>query len=185
MAATKDEIAQTFNELAGRYGYRRTAVEDVARALHISKKTIYQSFSSKEGLLRYAVELGAELQCRRVEAMLTEPTALGRLQQAATIALADARRYFEMNPGAEIAEPPEVTAEANARVFGRLLGDLVAQGVEAGEFEVVEPAMTVAFLNAIGMEAVRIIRSDPSQHPEGAMLDAARRLLIGKDMTNT
>jgi AcrR family transcriptional regulator len=177
MAATKDEIAHTFNELAARYGFRRTAVEDVARALHISKKTIYQSFTSKEELLRYAVELGAEEQCRRVEAMLSEPTAFGRLQQVASLALADTRRHFEMNPGAEIAEPPELIATTNAKVFGRLLHDLVAQGIAAGEFEVADPGMTVAFLNAMGMEAVRIIRCDPSQHPEQAMLDAARRLL--------
>ena len=37
MPATKDEIATRFTELAFRYGYRRTAVEDVARELRISK----------------------------------------------------------------------------------------------------------------------------------------------------
>ena len=47
MPATKDEIATTFLELAFRYGYRRTAVEDVARELHISKKTVYEHFASK------------------------------------------------------------------------------------------------------------------------------------------
>jgi AcrR family transcriptional regulator len=180
MTTTKDDIARQFNELASRYGFRRTAVEDVARALHISKKTVYQSFSSKDELLRYAVELGAEEQCRRVEGMLTEPTALGRLQQVVTFALADARKYFESNPGAEIAEPPELIAEVNNLVFGRLLRMLVAQGMEAGEFEVADPEMTVAFVNAMGMEAVRAIRGDQSRHPEKAMLEATRRLLTGK-----
>jgi AcrR family transcriptional regulator len=183
MTTTKDGIARQFNELASRYGFRRTAVEDVARALHISKKTIYQSFSSKEELLRYAVELSAEEQCRRVEGLLTEPTALGRLQQVVAFALTDARRFFQSNPGAEIAEPPELTAEVNNLVFGRLLRDLVAQGMEAGEFDVADPEMTVAFLNAMGMEAVRAIRGDLSRHPEEAMLEATRRLLIGKKTT--
>ena len=50
MPATKDEIALTFMGLAMRYGFRRTAVEDVARALRISKKTIYEYFPSKEAL---------------------------------------------------------------------------------------------------------------------------------------
>ena len=59
MPATKDEIAAKFMELAFRFGYRRTAVEDVARELRISKKTIYEHFSSKQDLLRYALELGA------------------------------------------------------------------------------------------------------------------------------
>ena len=80
-------IAATFMELAFRYGYRRTAVEDVARELRISKKTIYEYFSSKQDLLRYALELGAREQRARVESLLTETTALGRLQQVVGIAL--------------------------------------------------------------------------------------------------
>jgi AcrR family transcriptional regulator len=184
MPATKDDIARQFNELASRYGFRRTAVEDVARALHISKKTIYQNFASKEELLRYAVELSAQEQCQRVESMLTEPTALGRLLQVATIALADARRFFESHPHSEIVEPPELVAEVNDIVFGRLLRELVDQGVKAGEFCVADPDTTVAFINAIGMEAVRLIRSDPVRHPEDAMLEAARRLLVGVETTN-
>ena len=72
MPATKDEIALTFMGLAVRYGFRRTAVEDVARPLRISKKTIYEYFPSKDALLEYALELGALQQRRRVESLLTE-----------------------------------------------------------------------------------------------------------------
>ena len=78
MPATKEEIAATFMELAFRFGYRRTAVEDVARALRISKKTIYEHFPSKAALLEYALQLGALRQRQRVESRLTETTALGR-----------------------------------------------------------------------------------------------------------
>ena len=58
MPATKDEIALTFMGLTVRYGFKRTAVEDVARALRISKKTIYEYFPSKDAMLEYALELG-------------------------------------------------------------------------------------------------------------------------------
>ena len=70
MPATKDEIAAKFMELAFRYGFKRTAVEDVARELHISKKTIYEHFASKDELLRYAIELGlaGAARARRVAA---------------------------------------------------------------------------------------------------------------------
>ena len=67
MPATKDEIAEKFLELAFRFGYRRTAVEDVARELHISKKTIYEHFASKDELLRDALEQAAMEQRARVE----------------------------------------------------------------------------------------------------------------------
>jgi AcrR family transcriptional regulator len=156
MPATKDEIARTFSGLVARFGYRRTAVEDVARALRISKKTVYDSFSSKEDLYRYAIELWATEQRARVESMLSAPTALGRIEQASSIAFADVRRGLEAAPGADTTEPPEIAAEVNERVFGPLIRDLIVQGNAAGEFAVADPETTAAFAVAIGVEAVQL-----------------------------
>jgi AcrR family transcriptional regulator len=183
MPATKDEIARKFSELAFRYGYRRTAVEDVARELHISKKTIYEFFPSKSDLLEYAIELGAGEQRRRVESLLTETTALGRMLQAVSIALADARRFFESSPHPDMVEPAEITTQVNARVFGPMVHDLVAEGIAAGEFDVPDPDLTTAFGMAVGMEAIRLIRDDPASRPEAAALDAIRRLVAAAPQT--
>lgn len=179
MPATKDEIAMEFRKLVLRYGYRRAAVEDVARALRISKKTIYEVFPSKEDLYRYAVELWATEQRRHVESMLTETTVLGRIQQATSIAFADARRGFVTNPYQDSSEPPEILAQVNAQVFGPMIRDLLVQGNASGEFHVEDPDMTAAFGMAIGTEAVRMIGEDPSSHPEDAALDAIGRLVAG------
>lgn len=179
MPATKDEIAMEFRKLVLRYGYRRAAVEDVARSLRISKKTIYDFFPSKEDLYRYAVELWATEQRRHVESMLTETTALRRIAQMTSIAFADARRGFESNPYQDATEPPEILAQVNARVFGPMIRDLLVQGNASGEFHVEDPDMTAAFGVAIGTEAVRMLREDPSSRPEEAALDAIRRLVVG------
>ena len=77
MPASKDEIALAFLGLAVRYGFRRTAVEDVARALRISKKTIYAYFPSKEALVEYALELAALQQRQRVEPLSPRPQRSG------------------------------------------------------------------------------------------------------------
>jgi len=182
MPATQDEIAAKFMELAFRYGYRRTAVEDVARALRISKKTIYEYFPSKEALLEYALELGARGQRLRVESLLTEATALGRALEATSIALADARAFFEQSPNAEMVEPPELQAQVNERVYGPMMRDLLEQGVAAGEFEVTDIDMTTKFVLVVGMEGVRLIREDPASHPEQATLQAMRRLITGESV---
>ena len=181
MPATKDEIAAKFMELAFRYGYRRTAVEDVARALHISKKTIYEYFPSKQALLKYALELGALGQRQRVESLLSEKTALGRILEVVSIALADARVFFETNPSEEMVEPPELQAQVNERVYGSMVRELLEQGVAAGEFVVANVGMTTKFALAVGMEGVRLIREDPASHPEQATLEAMRRLITGND----
>jgi AcrR family transcriptional regulator len=179
MPATKDEIAAAFMDLAFRYGYRRTAVEDVARALHISKKTIYEYFPSKEALLEYALELGARGQRRLVESRLTETTALGRSLEVVSIALADARAFYERGPNAGMVEPPELQAQVNERVYGPMVRELLEQGVAAGEFAIGDVGMTTRFVLVVGMEAVRLIREDPTSRPERATIDATRRLIAG------
>ena len=180
MPATKDEIALTFMGLAVRYGFRRTAVEDVARALRISKKTIYECFPSKEALLEYALELGALQQRQRVESLLTETTALGRSLEVTRIALSDARAGFAQNPGAELVEPPEIQTRVNDRVYGPMVRDLLAQGVAAGEFQIADVDLTSRFVQAIGMEAVRQIHDDPESQPEEPTVEAIRRLITGE-----
>jgi AcrR family transcriptional regulator len=179
MPATKDEIAVEFRKVVLRHGFRRAAVEDVARSLRISKKTIYDFFGSKEDLYGYAVELWAAEQRRHVESMLTETTALGRITQVTSIAFADARRGFASNPHDDATEPPEILARVNARVFKPMIRDLLMQGNASGELCVEDPDMTAAFFVAIGTEAVRMLREDPSSRPEGAALDAIRRLVPG------
>ena len=180
MPATKDEIALSFMGLAVRYGFRRTAVEDVARALRISKKTIYEYFPSKDAMLEYALELAALQQRRRVESLLTETTALGRSLEITRIALSDARAGFAANPGLDLAEPPELQTRVNDGVYGPMIRDLLAQGVAAGEFEVADVDLTSRFVQTIGMEAVRQIHDDPASHPEEATVLAIRRLITGE-----
>jgi len=180
MPATKDEIAARFMELAFRYGYRRTAVEYVARSLRISKKTIYQYFPSKEALLEYALELAAHGQRRRVESLITETSALGRVLEVVGIALADVRAFFAQGPSAEMVEPPEFQAQINARVYGPMVRKLLEQGVAAGELEVADVEMTTRFVLAIGMEGVHQIRENPATQPEEATIQAIRRLITGE-----
>jgi TetR/AcrR family transcriptional regulator, cholesterol catabolism regulator len=177
--ASKDEIAASFMELAFRYGYRHTAVEDVARELHISKKTVYEHFASKSDLQRYALELGARRQRARVESLLTESTALGRIQQVIGIALADARTFYESRPSEEMVEPAELTAQINDLVFAPMVRDLLVEGVATGEFKVSDPDATAAFAVAMGTEAVRMIRDDPARRPEPLLLESVRRLVGG------
>lgn len=179
MPATKDEIAAAFGELALRYGYRRASVDDLARALHISKQTIYEHFGTKEGIYRASVELWATQQRQRVESLLTEKSALGRIVEVTRIAFADARRGFEANPYRDASEPPEIVAEVNARVFGPMVQGLIVQGNEAGELHVEDPEMTAVFAMAIGTEAIRMMRDDPSSRAPEAALDAMHRLVAG------
>lgn len=48
----RDRILLTANELFMRYGFRSVSMDDIARELGISKKTIYQYYQEKEELVR-------------------------------------------------------------------------------------------------------------------------------------
>jgi AcrR family transcriptional regulator len=176
--ASRDEIAATFMGLAFRYGFRRTSVDDVARALRISKKTIYEAFPSKEAMLEYALELAALEQRRSVEARLTETSALGRALETVRVALADTRAGFAANPGVDLVDP-DLQAEVNDRVYGPMVRDLLESGVAAGAFQIADVEMTSRFVMAIGMEAVRQIHDDPESQPEEAAVEAVRRMIVG------
>jgi AcrR family transcriptional regulator len=178
MPANRDEIAATFMAVAFRYGFKRTSVEDVARALRISKKTIYEAFPSKEAMLEYALELAALEQRRSVEARLTETSALGRALETVRMALADARAGFAANPTVELVDP-DLQAEVNDRVYGPMVRDLLESGVTAGAFQVADVELTSRFVMAVGMEAVRQIHDDPAGRPEEAAVEAVRRMIVG------
>ena len=179
MPASRDEIAATFMSLAFHYGFKRTSVEDVAKALRISKKTIYEAFPSKEAMLEYALELAALEQRRSVEARLTETSALGRALETVRVALADARIGFAANPGVDLVDP-ELQAAVNERVYGPMVRDLLESGVAAGAFQIADVEMTSRFVMAIGMEAVRQIHDDPESRPEEAAVEAVRRMIVGE-----
>jgi AcrR family transcriptional regulator len=177
MPATRDDIARQFMALAFHYGYRRTSIDDVARALRISKTTVYEHFASKEVLLAEAVALAARGQRASVEARLTGATALERVTEVIGAALADVRAFYTSDPHPEMVEPAEMTARVNAEVYEPMVRDIIAAGVASGELDVPDVDLAAAFVMAIGMEAVRRIRLDPASRPEDAMTDAVLRML--------
>ena len=52
----KERILEEAERLFWKYGVRSVTMEDIARKLGISKKTIYQHFSDKEQILYQVIE---------------------------------------------------------------------------------------------------------------------------------
>jgi AcrR family transcriptional regulator len=63
--STRDLILDATDRLMGRYGFRKTTVEDVAREAAVARRTIYTYFASKE-------ELGLASIARVVEAAIDQ-----------------------------------------------------------------------------------------------------------------
>ena len=90
-------------EVFGRYGFRKTSMDEVARAAGISRQGLYLYFASKEMLFRAAV------------------------QQELDTALADASRYLD---DASVALDQRVVAALDAWL-GRYVGSMMASDISA------------------------------------------------------
>lgn len=63
----EEKILEAAEELFFRYGYSKTSVDDITEHIHISKKTLYQTFDSKEKILatifdRIKTELSTQIE---------------------------------------------------------------------------------------------------------------------------
>lgn len=178
MPTTKDEIARCFMGQVARFGYRRSSVDDVARLLRVSKKTIYGHFPGKEALYDYAVAQWAVEQRARVETLMTETTPTGRLREMVGFAFADAARGFAAtSPGEAWTQPPELFARANEHVFAPWIRDVIVAGNEAGEFDVADPDLTTAFCMAVAVEGMRQLAEGIRDNPVDEVTAAILRLV--------
>jgi AcrR family transcriptional regulator len=151
---TKTDIKQTVIQAAmplfARFGFRKTSVDELARAARVSKATIYAHFDSKEAIFAEVVRsegarvfalMDAAVAAARgfdaklrafFESFLDAINASELLQQASSEVMA------ELLPLAQ-----EVDSELEAEGYARLRA-IVAAGVEAGELEITGDIDTVA-----------------------------------------
>lgn len=66
------EIAIKVKELYYRYGLKSVTMDDVARELGISKKTLYQFFSDKEKLIEAVITYQIESHSTKIDSLLAE-----------------------------------------------------------------------------------------------------------------
>jgi AcrR family transcriptional regulator len=72
-AQRREQVLDTALEAFLRYGYRKTSMEDVARAAKISRPGLYFLFSSKEDLFAVAVSRALEADLDGAQEALADP----------------------------------------------------------------------------------------------------------------
>jgi TetR/AcrR family transcriptional regulator, cholesterol catabolism regulator len=70
----KERILEKSQELFFRYGIKTVTMDDVAKEVGISKKTIYQHFSDKDSIVYAVVEAHFMQECRQQEKLQAEAT---------------------------------------------------------------------------------------------------------------
>lgn len=134
-----DQIADAALRLFARYGYKRSAMDDIAREAGLAKATLYLHFKGKDDVFRAMLDLlgrRVEARCREV---LAEPGAFPE-RLAALLQAHHGSAYASFGTGEHLVELKAVmntiaTRELQAfeRIFTRFAGELLQQADRQGE----------------------------------------------------
>jgi AcrR family transcriptional regulator len=135
------QIVDAALSLFGRYGYRRTSIDDIAREAGIAKGTVYLSFASKDEVFLSVSQVLAGRMLASAETARQQP---GTVQDRLTgVTVAWYGTYFDTVCGsphaAELMDAKHrLCADVISRAAGRfrkLLRDTVADADTAGELD--------------------------------------------------
>lgn len=137
------------------YGYKKTSVDEIAGKLHISKKTIYELFSSKEELLSEALWRDTR------EAIQTFVKTLPHILPPERLLMSFCRYVYLdcMRPEEEREFWALYHVDPHVRTSGwnvikRVIGGIYSDGVKAGRLRRVQVALAAETVTAMVKAAV-------------------------------
>lgn len=92
----KENILATAHELFHKYGVRSVSMDDIARELSISKKTIYQYFKDKNDLVSTVTNLHMEMEKEEIEEIAR--SSVNAIDELSKISVCLRKNMKEINP---------------------------------------------------------------------------------------
>jgi AcrR family transcriptional regulator len=97
MEELKDKILKGASDLFHRYGVRSVSMDDLARSLSISKKTIYQYYTDKDEIVALAVQLHIAQAKQEYDEVFN--TAENPVQELQRMSACMRKNFKDLNPG--------------------------------------------------------------------------------------
>jgi AcrR family transcriptional regulator len=178
MSATLQQIAETFERHVNRFGYSGTNLDDVARELKISKKTIYTHFNGKREIYQHVVARQAQQEKMRLAATVaTLPTYAGRVEAFVQSVLEMGRGHIVKTEKDEWLREYEIAADAFRQAQGDLLRELVQGGMDAEEFRVGDASLVEKMIVAMVVEYLVLVHADPSYDRDAELVERISRFI--------
>ena len=172
MNATGQRIAEAFERHVVSHGYDKANLDDVARELKISKKTIYVHFDGKRDI--YAHVVARQAQRRRPSSrprwLRCRPMPRG-WRRSCTSLLDVARAHITKTGEDEWLREYEIAADAFRKANGDLLRELVQGGMDAGEFRSGDASLVEKMIAAMIVEYLLLVNADPSYDRDTELLE--------------
>lgn len=178
MSATKDRIAEVFAKHVARFGYAKTTLDEVARELRISKKTIYVHFDGKAEIYAYVVAGEAKREQARMRAeVASQPTYMAKLEMLMRFVVGSARAHIDETGRDEWLQEYEIAADAFRKAHGDLMRELVQGGMDAGELRSGDAALVEKMVAAMILEYLVIVNADPSYDRDDELMERTLRFI--------
>lgn len=181
MNATQQRIAEVFERHVNSHGYAGTTLDEVARELKISKKTIYVHFDGKRDIYAFVVARQAKRDKARLVATVatvaTLPTYAARVEAAMRYVLASARTHIAETSEDEWLSEYEIAADAFRKANGDLLRELVQGGMDAGEFRAGDSTLVEKMVGAMIIEYLLLVNADPAYDRDTELVERISRFV--------
>lgn len=178
MSATKQQIADVFQRHVERFGYAKTTLDEVAREMRISKKTIYVHFDGKREIYRFVVEQQARQERARMAAVLgTIPTRRGQVEALLRFVIGQARAHIAETSRAEWLQEYEVAADAFRTAHGALLQETVAAGIAEGDFAPGDARLVERIVAAMVLDYIVLVNAEPEYDRDEELVERILRFV--------
>jgi AcrR family transcriptional regulator len=150
----------------------------VAKELGITKKTVYQFFSTKEKIFYFIVSKAARGYRNKMAQQLEAiPTGREKIDKLIRMIFTETKKWLKHNDAFEFKYKYDIAELAFKEAFNELLEQYVEQGVSAGEFEVGNIQLTIRFFNGIISESMALVSANPDLEVEDDVIESMMKLL--------
>jgi AcrR family transcriptional regulator len=178
MSTTQQQIAEVFERHVVRYGYDKSTLDEVAREMKISKKTIYVHFESKRDIYSFIVERQAAREKMRLAASVAMlPTYAARVEAVMSFVLGSARAHIAETGRDEWLREYEIAADAFRKANGDLIRELLQAGMDSGEFVAGDAALVERMIAVMILDYLQLVNDDPGYDRDTELLQRIRHFI--------
>jgi len=175
---TIEKVAEAFKKHFNHFGFKKTSVDEVARELKISKKTIYQFFSSKEKIFYYIVsQVARGIRATMEKKLQKYHSERDQLEQLLKQIFAKSKTWLKKNDAFEFRYKYQIGSLAFKDAFEELLEKIIKAGMEKGEFKKAPLKLKSRFIQGVISEGMDILAKDPKQNVVKEVIEATFKIL--------
>jgi AcrR family transcriptional regulator len=175
----KDRIASAFRQRFEAVGYQRTALDDIAKSLQISKKTIYKFFANKRGVFDYLIEKRSIHSIRKINKQLeNQSTDRKKIEWLVSQSFLLSRDRLKFTKATNSRYKNELILAAKEKALFESFKTTIMDGARRNVFIIKDLDLTVNIIHGIIVCANQLIDAKPSIKIEPEIKRTILKLLL-------